>query len=147
MKRYVAARNMLRQRFQRAVDNYNHFASVQPGKKKVSIPTNTAALNKVSLFGENVESQISDNPQGAGSSQIFSMDKLEADMESLSFENAAYETICKVTVANMVTFDIEKFKMHRQRSYYGLIQKIARQGLEGLGDVNDHFERIMKIMK
>ena len=101
----------------------------------------------MSLFGENVESQISENPQGAGSSQIFSIDKLEADMESLSFENAAYETICKVTVANMVTFDIEKFKMHRQRSYYGLIQKIASQGLEGLGDVNDHFERIMKIMK
>jgi hypothetical protein len=53
---------MLRQRFQRAVDNYNHFASVQPGKKKAPIPANTAALNKVSLFGENVESQISDNP-------------------------------------------------------------------------------------
>ena len=97
---------MLRQRFQRAVDNYNHFASVQPGKKKVPIPANTAALNKVSLFGENIDSKISDNPQGAGSSQIFSIDKLEADMESLSFENAAYETICKVTVANMVTFDI-----------------------------------------
>jgi hypothetical protein len=33
----------------------------------VPIPANTAALNKVSLFGENVDSQISENPQGAGS--------------------------------------------------------------------------------
>ncbi len=49
------------------------------------------------------------------------MERLEEDMESLSFENAAYETICKVTVANMVTFDIEKFKMHRQGVYYAMI--------------------------
>lgn len=39
-------------------------------------------------------------------------------MEQLSFENAAYETICKVTVANMATFDIEKFKMMRLKVYY-----------------------------
>jgi hypothetical protein len=75
------------------------------------------------------------------------LDKLEADVETLSFENAAYETICKVNVANMVTFDIEKFKMHRQRSFYTLIQKVARMGLEGLSEVNEHFEKIMKIMK
>lgn len=38
-------------------------------------------------------------------------------MEQLSFENAAYETICKITIANMATFDIEKFKMQRLKQY------------------------------
>ena len=42
-------------------------------------------------------------------------------MEALSFENAAYETICQVMIANMATFDIEKFKAQRQKSYYQLI--------------------------
>ena len=68
-------------------------------------------------------------------------------MEQMSFENAAYETVCKVTVANMVTFDIEKFKMHRQRAYYQLIQKVAKANLEATKDVSEHFESIMKIMK
>lgn len=69
-------------------------------------------------------------------------------MEQMSFENAAYETICKVTVANMVTFDIEKFKMHRQRAYYQLIHKVAKANLEGATkDVSEHFETLMKIMK
>ena len=75
------------------------------------------------------------------------MDKLESDMESLSFENAAYETICKVTIANMITFDIEKFKMHLQKTYYSLVQRVARANLEGVTEINEHFEKIMKIMK
>ena len=41
------------------------------------------------------------------------MDKLEDEMEALSYENAAYETICQIMIANMATFDIEKFKAHR----------------------------------
>jgi hypothetical protein len=67
------------------------------------------------------------------------MERLEEDMESLSFENAAYETICKVTVANMVTFDIEKFKMHRQGVYYAMIQRLALKGIEGNREVEEHF--------
>ena len=67
-------------------------------------------------------------------------------MESLSFENAAYETICKVTVANMATFDIEKFKMHRQKAYAQLVQGVSRANIEVLKDGAEHFEKIMKIM-
>ncbi len=66
-------------------------------------------------------------------------------MQQLSFENAAYETICKVTVANMVTFDIEKFKMHRQRVYYGMLKNLAHTSLEGCS--SEHFEKVLKIMK
>jgi hypothetical protein len=49
------------------------------------------------------------------------LEKLEEEMQQLSFENAAYETICKVTIGNMATFDIEKFKMHRERVYTALM--------------------------
>lgn len=74
------------------------------------------------------------------------IERLEEEMEQISFENAAYETICKVTVANMATFDIEKFKMHRMRVYTGLMQKISLANIETLKDGNDHFEKILKIM-
>jgi hypothetical protein len=67
-------------------------------------------------------------------------------MEKLSFENAAYETICKVTVANMATFDIEKFKMHRQRVYYALLQKISRTNIQSFTEVGEHYEKLLKII-
>ena len=67
-------------------------------------------------------------------------------MEQLSFENAAYETICKVTVANMATFDIEKFKMMRLKVYYQLMQKMSVANIENFKDGSEHFEKIMKIM-
>jgi hypothetical protein len=67
-------------------------------------------------------------------------------MEQLSIENAAYETICKVTVANMATFDIEKFKMQRIRVYTSMMQKISLENIETLKDPTDHFEKILKIV-
>ncbi len=74
------------------------------------------------------------------------MQKLEEEMQQVSYENAAYETICKVTVANMATFDIEKFKMHRLKVYETLLGKLSISNIEILKDGNDHFEKLLKIM-
>ena len=49
-------------------------------------------------------------------------------------------------IANMATFDIEKFKAQRQKSYYLLLQKIARTNIEEIKNVIEHFEKIINIM-
>lgn len=49
-------------------------------------------------------------------------------------------------MANMATFDIEKFKMHRLRIYTSLVQKVSLANMEAFRDANEHFEKIMKIM-
>lgn len=53
------------------------------------------------------------------------VDKLEDEIEALSYENSAYETICQIMIANMATFDIDKFKTHRQKTYLALLKKVA----------------------
>ena len=49
-------------------------------------------------------------------------------------------------VANMATFDIEKFKMLRQKAYYGLLHKTSKAQIENIKDSNEYFEHIIKIM-
>ncbi|CDW80977.1 UNKNOWN [Stylonychia lemnae] len=74
------------------------------------------------------------------------VEKLEDEMEQLSFENGAYETICQIMIANMATFDIEKFKAQRQKSYYYLISQLARKKLEDLKNGNQHFEHMINVL-
>ena len=47
-------------------------------------------------------------------------------------------------VANMATFDIERFKMQRSKSYYQILQKIGKEMLEEIKAGGDHYMEIMK---
>ena len=48
-------------------------------------------------------------------------------------------------VTNMATFDIEKFKMNREKAYYKLIEKIGKTTLEDLKISTQYYENLIKI--
>ena len=66
-------------------------------------------------------------------------------MEALSYENAAYETICQIMIANMATFDIEKFKAHRQKTYYTLVKKVSLSQIEDFKSLSEHFQHLNQV--
>ena len=49
-------------------------------------------------------------------------------------------------IANMATFDIEKFKMHRQKVYYQMVNQLSRSMIEEMKMGNEHYEHILNIM-
>lgn len=49
-------------------------------------------------------------------------------------------------VSNMATFDIEKYKMNREKEYYKLVAKIGKSTLEDLKIGNNYYENLIKIL-
>ena len=67
-------------------------------------------------------------------------------MELTNVEKSAYESICQVMVSNLATFDLEKFKMGREKGYYQLVSQLGKQTIEELKESTNYYEHIIKIL-
>ena len=74
------------------------------------------------------------------------IDRLEEEMELTNVEKSAYESICQVMVSNLATFDLEKFKMGREKGYYQLVSQLGKQTIEELKESTNYYEHIIKIL-
>lgn len=50
-------------------------------------------------------------------------------------------------VANMTTFDIEKFKMQRFKAYYTLMTKLSKDELENQKTRGEYYEYLIQIVR
>eukprot|EP00347_Sterkiella_histriomuscorum_P014850 403359287 len=153
LKRYLNTRNQLRLKMSKSVDQYNQYVVSKnlEGRRRSSqsegnSDENHSSSNHSSSGSNTIVTRDSLKEQRDSKQKKNTVEKLEDEMEHLSFENAAYETICQIMIANMATFDIEKFKQQRHKSYCLLVQKLGRDKIEDFKNSNIHFEGLMTIM-